>query len=685
MANNGSSYTDYAGPSAGVHTVADPSVTVSVISPTQTVAVSKIAVVANQCDYWMEDVSHQGIAAFNSAPGSYQVFRNVKDFGAVGDGVADDTAAINSAISSGGRCAPGACGSTTTTPAVVYFPPGVYLISASIIDYYYTQMIGNPRCLPTLRALPGFSGGLGMIDADPYQNTGNLGFGATNVFWRQIRNMIIDMTLVPPSSAITGIHWPTAQATSIQNVVFKMSSNAGTQHQGIFIESGSGGFMNDLVFYGGLQAINVGNQQFTMRNLTFHDAVTAINQIWDWGWTYSGINIVNCSVGLQMSNGGSTDQAVGSVTFIDSSIRDTPVFVVTAHTSTSSPATGGSLILENVALSNVPVAVQLVGGTTLLAGTPTNTLISAWGQGHSYIPTGPNNFAGPITPVSRPSSLLSGSNYYARSKPQYETVPASSFISARTAGAKGDGRTDDTAALQAAINSAQSKGYVLYLDHGDYLVTSTIYIPAGSRIVGESYSVILSSGAYFNHMADPKPVVQVGKSGETGSVELSDFIVSTQGQQAGAVLFEWNLASPSSAPSGLWDVHSRVGGFAGSNLQIGQCPTTPNVVVTSSNLVQNCIAAFMTMHITKSASGVYAENVWFWYVKLTCSPLPEVLHKCGQDHHSGLSAVHFARLVRILTVPLGSPIMMWRIQISHKLRSTQAEACSSTPQQGTCG
>ena len=69
-------------------------------------------------------------------------------------------------------------------------------------------------------------------------------------------------------------------------------------------------------------------------------------------------------------------------------------------------------------------------------------------------------------------------------------------------------------------------------------------------------------------MADPKPVVQIGKSGETGTVELSDFIVSTQGQQAGAVLFEWNLASPSSAPSGLWDVHSRVGGFAGSNLQV---------------------------------------------------------------------------------------------------------------------
>lgn len=174
------------------------------------------------------------------------------------------------------------------------------------------------------------------------------GFGSTNLFFRQIRNFIIDMTGVPHNLSVTGVHWPTAQATSIQNVVFQMSTQNGTKHQGIFIENGSGGFMNDLVFQGGLYGATFGNQQFTMRNLTFYDAVIAINQIWDWGWTYKSVSINNCSIGLSMNSGGRTAQSVASVTFIDSSISNTPVGIVTAHDATSQPPTGGSLIIENV-------------------------------------------------------------------------------------------------------------------------------------------------------------------------------------------------------------------------------------------------------------------------------------------------------------------------------------------------
>lgn len=101
------------------------------------------------------------------------------------DGVTDDTAAINKAISDGNRCAPGSCASSTTSPAVVYFPAGTYIISSSILDYYYTQLIGNPNAIPVLRATAGFTG-LGVIDGDQYEPgnaAGVLSYGGKSRFW----------------------------------------------------------------------------------------------------------------------------------------------------------------------------------------------------------------------------------------------------------------------------------------------------------------------------------------------------------------------------------------------------------------------------------------------------------------------------------------------------------------------
>ena len=202
----------------------------------------------------------------------------------------------------------------------------------------------------------------------------------------------------------------------------------------IFYE-GSAGFLTDLTFNGGKVGASVGNQQYTMRNLVFNNCVTAIQSGFTWVWVYQGISINNCKVGIDMSVGGSSALGVGSITLIDSSITNTPVGILTGFTSSSQPATANSLIVENLSLNNVPVAVQEIGGATLLAG---GTLtVAAWGQGNEYTPNGPQRFQGSITANTRPTSLLSGSKYYTRSKPQYETLPLSQFSSVRSAGATG--------------------------------------------------------------------------------------------------------------------------------------------------------------------------------------------------------------------------------------------------------
>jgi len=475
------------------------------------------------------------------------------------------------------------------------------------------KIIGNPNCLPTIQAASNFSGSsFGLIDGSLYGDNG-LGFNPTVTFFRQIRNLIIDTTKMSAKDSPTGIHWPTAQATSIQNVIFNMNAENGTQHQGLFVEAGSGGFMTDLVFNGGNKGFIVGNQQFTTRNITFNHVTTAIEQLWDWGWTYKSVSINNCQVGLNMTNGGPSAVNVGSITFFDSEITNTPIGIVTSRTKNSEPAAAGSLYLENVKLDNVRTAVAGPNGT-YLAGSSGASTIEAWADGHRYLPQGPVEVRGAIDPTKRPAELLGADGkYYERSKPQYGDVPLSQFLSARDLGATGNGRTDDTDALNAAILQANAEGKILFIDAGYYLVTSTIYIPPGATIIGEALaSVILSSGAYFNDMANPKPVVQIARPGEQGRVELSDLFVSTKGAQAGAILIEYNLGTYTDEPAGLWDVHARIGGFVGSDQQVKQCGTTPNITTTAANLKEECIVSYMTMHLTKFSAGLYMENNWLW-------------------------------------------------------------------------
>jgi len=475
-----------------------------------------------------------------------------------------------------------------------------------------------------------------VIDGDPYSADNRTSYNSTNVFWRQIRNFIIDTTVVSASTPAVGVHWPTGQATSISNVVFNLNANTGTQHTGLFIEDGSGGFLSDLVFNGGLYGAKIGSQQFSSKNWTFHNCVTAINQLWNWGWIYQQISFKNVTVGLNMSSGGVTNQAVGSVVLFDSEFIDVDIGIIHAHTTNAYPAAAGALILENIDFSNVRVAVQGPNGTDL-GGSQSTFNIPAWAQGHAYSPSSANftEIHGHVNPNLRPPALTSLGRYYTRAKPQYQDWPVSQVFSVRSAGAKGDGMTDDTAALRQAITVAHFSKKILFIDAGDYIVTSTLYVPAGSKIVGEVLPVILATGSFWSNISNPQPVVQVGKVGETGQVEWSDVIVSTKGPAPGAVLIEWNLASYNvpqdlttppgysppgryapalselPGPSGMWEVHTRIGGFAGSNLQFKDCPAaeTENF---SIGVPKNCIAAAASVHITKSAQNLYMEANWLW-------------------------------------------------------------------------
>ena len=435
--------------------------------------------------------------------------------------------------------------------------------------------------------------------------------------------------------------------------------------------------MTDLVFNGGNYGAFLGNQQFTTRNMTFNYCQTAIYMNWNWLWTLKSVSINNCPIGIDMSSGGSDggNQSVGSVVLMDSVMKNTTTGILTDFGVNSNPTTGGTLIIDNVDFTGAAMAVAGPNSTQILAG---GALVASWAQGDAYQPvsgmrkmkrepqvpttssdvctstsatsmsSGFSNVsssttsssypaitllanascATPATPVSssriqqlltaptKPAQLLadSSSNVFERSKPQYENVPATSFISVKSQGAKGDGTTDDTAAIQAILNSATSD-QVVYFDHGAYVISNTINVPRNIRITGEIWPLIMATGTNFSDQANPQPVFRVGMQGDMGAVEISDLIFETLGPCPGAILMEWNVQETSQGACGLWDVHFRVGGTAGTELQEDKClgnSTSGNTQgIPSSQFDPQCAGSFLMLHITQAATA-YIENVWLW-------------------------------------------------------------------------
>lgn len=211
-----------------------------------------------------------------------------------------------------------------------------------------------------------------------------------------------------------------------------------------------------------------------------------------------------------------------------------------------------------------------------------------------------------MNPAPIGSSLLNADgSVFERSKPQYIDVPASSFVSILSFGAVGDGLTDDTAAIQTAMDKV-TQDQILFFDHGAYLISKTINVPSNIRMTGEVWPLIMLTGSFFQDQSNPQPGFAIGKPGDVGNVEISDLIFETKGPAPGAIMMQWNVQEASQGSVGMWDTHFRVGGSAGTELQFEQCAAGA-----SQDFDPNCAGSFMMMHVTQSASG-YFENTWYW-------------------------------------------------------------------------
>ena len=468
--------------------------------------------------WWMESTKHG------------RGFKNVHDFGAKGDGVTDDTAAITRALTDG-RSAQ----YSTKTPTSVYLPAGTYIVSASLPIYFYTFISGSP-CAPSIVKMKdniGFSG---------YIFDGDFGQGEwsddDNQFYRALSQITIVNGIGNP--AATGLHWAQSQATHLRNVTIDMSTGG---KAGVFGENGSGGFIDGLTIIGSAIPLNFGNQQFAVNGLHLVGTAlttTCANLLWSWTITFSNLRVENCPIGITFLG-----NSAGSLVLVDATFINVTLGVKTSYSPGQAWNNSAVIYLERLTASNVDTI------TPGLPGGPGIVNIASWAQG----PTFRN---GTLTSDGQSSlPLIQRNPLHLPSRPTLADLSAISIVNVFDFGAVGDGKHDDTAAIKAAI-AAQPVNGVVFFPQGAYILSDTIFLREDSTLLGEALSELRPSpsAAIWSDPLKRAPMIALPRTSQSRGPRLIEFLIATigTGDVPGCVLLDWQ----SGVGTQLFDVHFRI-------------------------------------------------------------------------------------------------------------------------------
>lgn len=158
-----------------------------------------------------------GIGAVNrTVQTKLEQYLSVKDFGAVGDGVTDDTAAIQAAIDA-------AEGALDGTGRTVYFPSGNYYCGDLEIKYTGQRLVGESKYGTWLYAKPGSECVIKVGGIDYAYPVGN---PLRNINRRHtiIENLTIDYTNIDENTESAAIRYQSSYGNSLKNVEFKSAN-----------------------------------------------------------------------------------------------------------------------------------------------------------------------------------------------------------------------------------------------------------------------------------------------------------------------------------------------------------------------------------------------------------------------------------------------------------------------------
>lgn len=306
-----------------------------------------------------------------------------------------------------------------------------------------------------------------------------------------------------------------------------------------------------------------------------------------------GATFESCGTAVNM-----TDNGLGSLVLLDSTSTNSGTVILFHDSSHDDGNQNSQFTIENLSHdSQHPIAVDSTGATRLGPASHIDTYV--WG---SRVPG--QYETGKAFVTQRSENLLVGGKYFTKAQPTYGEYGDDDIVNVKTVPGhvvKGDGRTDDTEALNAILLKNAGECKITYIPFGVYRVSDTLFVPVGTRMVGEAWAVISGYGDAFKNPRQPRAVVQLGRPGDVGVIEIQDMRFAAGEILPGAKILEINAAGAQPGDVGLWNTIVTVGGTAETTISNSCTSQDP----------KDCMAAFMVMHLTNSSSA-YIENFWGW-------------------------------------------------------------------------
>ncbi|MCW3846637.1 glycosyl hydrolase family 28-related protein [Sphingomonas sp. LB-2] len=499
------------------------------------------------------------VSAFVTAPADPRAV-TVK---AVGNGIADDSAAIQAAIDAAGK--PGG--------GIAFLPSGRYRITRTIFIWPGVRLFGVGKTRPVFLLAPdtpGFQSGVGSMiffagnnPRNPAPGPGgvpmrgrvpvppptsvpfnaNIADANSGTFYSAMSN--VDFEIGAGNPAATAVRAHTAQHSYLSHIDFRLGSALAGIYQ-------VGNLGMDLHFQGGRYGILAEKTspawQYTLLDSTFegqrdaaireHEAgLTLVNTLirdtpvgieidrgygdWLWGEQVRFENV--SKAGVVIGNEGNVYTQIG---FEDSVANRTPVF---ARFRDSGRAVGGAGASYRIK--------EFTYGLTL----------AGLGRMGDY-------------QTRMDAAVLK--SLPPRRDPAIRSLPAtSSWTNVRDLGVKGDNSTDDTAALQRAIDTHR----VLYFPSGFYRVSDTLKLRPDSVLIGLHPSLtqilLADDTPAFRGLGPAKALIQSAKGGDAIVTGLG---LHTGGINPRATALLWRAGAAS-----LVDDVKFQGGGHGTNLADG--------------------------------------------------------------------------------------------------------------------